>query len=1085
MTDQSVYYPHESSNDVEVGSCSERDVAKTAFAALAGTDPSLVDAAEDSHHAFTRSTTTTSTKTPLSPPQILATGRLALTSFFSSIMNERINSITNSTTGDEETDTEINFTEKTQGALFKQSNASSNPPTQSRASMSPNDVRGAGAFTDLEAGNRKMSGANDGLLESESNSHDRRSRKVSQKFFKSQNYCAAEEDSDDDDLDQDQDHHRRHYPGGDVEEDDDDFSMSSFDSHEGGGIIAIGRPIAQKKGPPAAITPPVAVVPTKEDATQQVLSEVVAQNLAEEEHNLKTGEKASPRMTVAGKRRPSTRITPPVTPSNSSPDELLSLFSTSSSVRLAREPGSTAGTATASNMNMNERRLARAAARASRDSSSTKSDDKKKGSKAGAYSSDESVKRRIPIVRSRKTFESTRSFDSASSGDSAYTFATESVKVRASRRTRDESIKMKEQEQQDSGPSLAPASSFERQDTLPGAFASVRQNRNAKEDTGPSLAPAVAPGTSKPSTSVASGPMLSAPTPMALYAAFVDEHEEDEIEAQAGIPVAYPGAFAIEGLDSGSRHSGYDSGAETSDLSSIGENQYDDADITEVDTEEQAAYVEIIALEAQLHERVVVDGAIIVIDPDEDDLFADPKVVRRFRMIQGAVLCFTIAAVAMVTGSVVGGFSTGSRPNDNNIPATLDGWLQVGSVLQGPTENSKVNFGTSVAISGDGEWIAITAPGVDDQSVTPNEVNVGQVRILQVGLGTNGTEWFPRGSLKGPGPSREEKTSLAMSSDGKRLAVGYYESKGGVVQLFERDDERNTFSDTVATEFVGDVDAWHGHSVDLSSDGTILAIGAPRINTANGIRSGAVRIFQKIDSNWTQLGNDIEGKADNEFFGWSVSLRATDGLRVAVGSPDVIYGGGSVRVYDWSSGEFWEEQAFPDISETSFGLLGNSIALSSSGSILAVGSRGTFGLGRVQVFRELAGVGWIEDDGTGLVGEQDSDSFGDSVSLSSDGSILAIGAPQNSEFGDGSGMVRVLKYDVRSFTWIQQGTDIGGSSPDVNLGVWVDLSADGSRVVAGAPKALFNGALTEAGSALVYDRDETVRNGTASLFQNE
>jgi hypothetical protein len=145
---------------------------------------------------------------------------------------------------------------------------------------------------------------------------------------------------------------------------------------------------------------------------------------------------------------------------------------------------------------------------------------------------------------------------------------------------------------------------------------------------------------------------------------------------------------------------------------------------------------------------------------------------------------------------------------------------------------------------------------------------------------------------------------------------------------------------------------------------------------------------------------------------------------------------------------------------------------------LAVGSRGTFGLGRVQVFRELAGVGWIEDDGTGLVGEQDSDSFGDSVSLSSGGNILAIGAPQNSEYGDGSGMVKILEYDIQSSTWIQQGTNIGGSSPDANFGVRVALSADGSRVLAGAPKALFNGALTEAGSALVYDRNETAQNGT-------
>jgi hypothetical protein len=654
------------------------------------------------------------------------------------------------------------------------------------------------------------------------------------------------------------------------------------------------------------------------------------------------------------------------------------------------------------------------------------------------------------------------------------------MQPRGSRRTREESIKMKEQEQQDSGPSLAPATSFDREATtaLPGAFATARQDRNAKEDTGPSLAPAVVPGMSRPVlASATSGPMLSAPTPMAPSAAFVSEHEdeEEELEAQAGIVLAYPGAFAIQGLDSGSGPSGYDSSGETTSIvSSLGESRENDFATAESDLQEHTETEEIFALEAELqHEHVVFDGAIILIDPDEDDLLADPKVVRRLRLIQVFVLSFTIAAMGMVTASILGGFSTGNVPSVNIL--TIEGWRQVGSELQGPTANAKVNFGTSVAISGDGEWIAISAPGVDDQSVTPNEVNVGQVVVLRVGQGSNGTEWFPSDILKGPGPSREEKTSLAMSSDGKRLAVGYYTSEGGVVQLFEKNDESDTFSDSVATEFVGDVDAWHGHSVDLSSDGTIIAIGAPKTNTANGIRSGVVRIFQNIGSTWKQLGEAIQGKADDEFFGWSVALRATDGLRVVVGSPDVINGGGRVRVYDWSSGEFWEEKAFPDIPETSFGLLGDTVDLSSNGSILVVGSRGTFGLGRTQVFREVVGEGWIEDDATGLVGEQDSDSFGDSISLSSDGDILAIGAPQNSEFGAGSGMVRVLKYDVRSSTWIQQGTNIGGSSPDSNFGLSVALSANGSRVIAGAPKALFNGALIEAGSARVFDRDETAR----------
>jgi hypothetical protein len=1080
MTDLSAHYSHEST-DVETGRRPEQAVAKAAFAS-AGTDSSTTKDSHGAGQGIPVGTTSSTTKNPT--PRSPSTGMvgLGLASYVSGMLKERVKGIT---TADEETDTN---TTADSSLVATHVAAPSDSKGLSGTSMTHNDKSNknnknnnneAGMFTDLEAGACKMPGqsttlSTDGVLENDS--HSRRSRKESQANESSQRKLDVSHKSitssryDSDDADD-----------ADYSEDDDDDSVSSLESADGdGGIIAIGLPQQDKKPvdkkPPAATRkPPVAI--TTEEATQQVLSEVVAQNMAEEEHNLKIGQKTSPPVTGVEKRRSSTRNTPsltsgaaarevppPPTVSSSSSHDGQLLSSSSSSGRLVREPTSTAGAA----MDMNERRLARANARASRqnlgDTTST-DEDSKKGSRARVYSSDESVKR-LPRMRNK-------SFDSTSSGDSAYTFATENMRVRASRRSRDEANKMKEHESGPSlapattferGPSLAPATSFDREISAPGAF-SARQERNSKEDTGPSLAPATS------SAIVPAGPMLSTPTPMAASAAVAaceEEEEEEEMEAQAGIPVAYPGAFAIEGLDSGHGRSGYDSSAdETSSLSSTFEQEHGQEVATaERAPEDYMEAIEVSAIEAQLH--VVVDGAILI-PQNEDDLLSDPKVVRRLRMIQSSVLCFSIAAAAMVAASIVGGFSTGNGPNFS-IP-TIEGWIPVGSELQGPTEDPKVKFGTSVAISGDGEWIAITAPGVNNLSATPPGLNVGQVHVLKAGQGFNGTEWFPSTILKGPGPSLSEKASLAMSDDGKRLAVGYYESEAGVVQLFERDVESDSFSGD-ATEFVGNVDTWYGHSVDLSADGSIFAIGAPRTDTVNGIRSGVVRIFQNIDSTWTQLGQDIQGKAENEFFGWSVAVRATDGLRVAVGSPDVINSGGLVRVYDWS-GEFWEE-AFKFVSESSFGLLGDSVALSNNGSVLAVGSRGTFGLGRVHVFREM-GDRWIEDDDDELLGEQDSEAFGDSVSLSSDGSILAVGAPQNSEFGAGSGMVKVLKYDIGSSTWMQQGTNIGGSSPDANFGVAVSLSANGSRVVAGGPKALFNGGLIEAGSARVYDRDETAQ----------
>jgi hypothetical protein len=72
-----------------------------------------------------------------------------------------------------------------------------------------------------------------------------------------------------------------------------------------------------------------------------------------------------------------------------------------------------------------------------------------------------------------------------------------------------------------------------------------------------------------------------------------------------------------------------------------------------------------------------------------------------------------------------------------------------------------------------------------------------------------------------------------------------------------------------------------GFAVSLSSDGTVLAVGA-RDNEAGGVERGHVRVFKFADNAWTQRGPDIDGTADNDHFGHSVSL-SSDGNVVAIG----------------------------------------------------------------------------------------------------------------------------------------------------------------------------------------------------------
>ena len=90
------------------------------------------------------------------------------------------------------------------------------------------------------------------------------------------------------------------------------------------------------------------------------------------------------------------------------------------------------------------------------------------------------------------------------------------------------------------------------------------------------------------------------------------------------------------------------------------------------------------------------------------------------------------------------------------------------------------------------------------------------------------------------------------------------------------------------------------------------------------------------------------------------------------------------------------------------------------------------------------GAGTWEKVGGAINGEAVNDRSGTSVSLSPDGTVVAIGAPGNS---GGKGHVRIHKYN--GTTWEQQGAEIDGAAAGDRSGTSVSLSADGKTVAIG------------------------------------
>ena len=165
------------------------------------------------------------------------------------------------------------------------------------------------------------------------------------------------------------------------------------------------------------------------------------------------------------------------------------------------------------------------------------------------------------------------------------------------------------------------------------------------------------------------------------------------------------------------------------------------------------------------------------------------------------------------------------------------------------------------------------------------------------------------------------------------------------------------------------------------------------------------------------------------------------------------YDFGSVHLYRYDeTRKLWNLQIVQgDAAGDGFG---DSVALSADGEVMAVGATQSNGdgadAGYVRVFSYNNLVSGWDQRGVTLVGEAAGDSFGGSMALSGDGSALVVGSIYNDDNGKDSGNIRVFEYGTKDNTWMQKGQSLTGLSSGDEFGWAVALSADGSAMAAGA-----------------------------------
>ena len=324
-------------------------------------------------------------------------------------------------------------------------------------------------------------------------------------------------------------------------------------------------------------------------------------------------------------------------------------------------------------------------------------------------------------------------------------------------------------------------------------------------------------------------------------------------------------------------------------------------------------------------------------------------------------------------------------------------WTQVGSDIVGLVNGD--NFGRAVSLSSDGSRVAIGAPFADP-AINFGYFNSGQVTVYEL----SGSTWVQMGSVfSGTFNNERLGFSVSLNSDGTKLAFGATRAGNtGYVKVYSWSGTSWT-QDAGGVYLYGNMADEYGTSVSLSSDGTRLAVGAAANNT-----SGYVKVYEFSGNTWSPLGSTITGEGVIDRFGFSVSL-SSDGTRFAAGGIGNTANSGHVRVFEYSSD--WTQVGSDIDSESSADNFGYSVSLNSDGTRLAAGAIfNNSNRGHTRVF-DWSGSSW-DQIGSDIDGEASNDYSGNSVSLSSDGLRLAIGAPNNSDGGNLAGHVRVYRMDA-------------------------------------------------------------------------
>uniref|UniRef100_A0A0G4FS43 Uncharacterized protein n=1 Tax=Chromera velia CCMP2878 TaxID=1169474 RepID=A0A0G4FS43_9ALVE len=384
------------------------------------------------------------------------------------------------------------------------------------------------------------------------------------------------------------------------------------------------------------------------------------------------------------------------------------------------------------------------------------------------------------------------------------------------------------------------------------------------------------------------------------------------------------------------------------------------------------------------------------------------------------------------------------------------------STLPVPAAQQVQNHGAQVAISADGSRVVVGS-GVS----TPLVFGV----VEAYDFDSASSSWTRVGeAVVDDAATDAESQSLAISPDGTRIATGFVTNENQDNKVVVKELVGGTWTDFAILPTPPSFGQF-GKSVSLTNN-NFIAIGAPFQDGSTGavyvydMRLCGVGSGKNCVASPPGLSTVITGVQGNQGFGWSVSLVSISPteLWLAAGRPDQISGGpGAVEVYRGTPSNpaglpgVWTQIGTPLVGSggercgTSVSLSGTLPVRLAYGCPARIGSSSTRE-GRVATWVWNEGAGRWDAVGGGelaVLGTANA-RLGQSVSLSVDGSQLAVGAPGSVNSGGvASGTAGI--YEVSGSAWaLAADFPMEGADARDSFGWAVALAGIGGAVVVGA-----------------------------------